>query len=244
MKQLIAGNWKMNLNAAQTVDLIEHLKAEDAADVVICPPFPYLSLARHLLVGSPIQLGAQDCQAAASGAYTGDVSAAMLVDMGCTYVILGHSERRQGHKETSELVLAKAVAAVGQGLNVIICIGETDEENKAGATEKVLLGQLKESIPQGLSARNLVIAYEPVWAIGTGRTASNEEIVAAHAFIRAQLKGLCEDPEHVKILYGGSVNAKNAAEILGLANMGGVLVGGASLKADDFNTIIRAGACE
>lgn len=245
MKQLIAGNWKMNLNTQQVVSLIQGLKASDqSADVVACPPSPYLSIAKHLFVGSHIHLGGQDCHTELSGAFTGDVSAAMLKDLGCSYVIIGHSERRHGHNETDTVVHQKATAAIGQGLKVILCIGETDDQNKAGKTNEVLASQLLESIPQGVTHNNLVIAYEPVWAIGTGRTASNDEIVQTHAYIREKLKAICEHSEQIRILYGGSVNAKNAQEILALPNVNGVLVGGASLKADDFNQIISAGSCE
>jgi triosephosphate isomerase len=241
MKQLIIGNWKMNLVSTSVVDLIEHLHVDATSpEVIICPPFPYLSLAKKTLRSPLIQLGAQDCHKAVSGAYTGDVSGAMLADLGCKYVILGHSERRQGHKETSAMVRQKAIAALVQGLKVIICIGETDGENQAGLTESILKAQLHESIPPGAVAEDLVIAYEPVWAIGTGRTATDDEIIAAHLFIRSQLEELDPTYKHVRILYGGSVNAKNASVIRALKNVDGVLVGGASLNADDFNTIIQA----
>jgi triosephosphate isomerase (TIM) len=242
MKQLIAGNWKMNLTTTAVVEMIDHLQVnESSPEVIVCPPFPYLSLSKHVLSTKPIQLGAQDCHQAQSGAFTGDVSASMLADVGCTYVVLGHSERRQGHGESSDLIHAKAKAAISQGLKVIICIGETDGENQSGLTQEVLRTQLKDSLPEGLTSENLVVAYEPVWAIGTGRTASSDEIIGAHAFIRQQLQAVCSDADNVRILYGGSVNAKNAAEILALPNVNGVLVGGASLKPDDFNEIIRSG---
>lgn len=245
MKQLIAGNWKMNLTAAKAVDLVEHLVVKGPApDVVVCPPFPYLSLIKNILVNSPIALGAQDCSGHLSGAFTGDVSVSMLQDVGCTYVIVGHSERRQGQGETSQVVHLKARSVAAQGLCAIICVGETDQENQAGLTEGVLKAQLQESIPSDLNHQNLVVAYEPVWAIGTGRVASGDEIVAAHRFIRGQLQTLGFDADKIRILYGGSVNGKNAADILALENVNGVLVGGASLKADEFNQIIRGGMCE
>lgn len=245
MKQLIAGNWKMNLNTEQSVRLIRELKVPDhSADVVVCPSFPYLASVKHLLIGSQIKLGAQDCHSETSGAYTGDVSAVMLKDIGCDYVIIGHSERRHGHDESNAIVCCKTAAAIGQGLKVILCIGETDEQNKAGITNEILSSQLVESIPQGATSQNIIIAYEPVWAIGTGRTASNEEIIKTHAFIRQELATICIHSEQMPILYGGSVNAKNAQEILSLPEVNGVLVGGASLKADDFNQIISAALCE
>jgi triosephosphate isomerase len=245
MKKLIAGNWKMNLDAAQAVQLVEQLKVDDRSpEVVVCPPFPYLSLTRHVLVGRDIRLGAQDCHQRPCGAFTGDVSANMLADVGCEYVILGHSERRKGHQETNAQIKLKMDAAIGRGLKVILCIGESAEENKAGLTEKVLWAQLKESLPEETLAENYVIAYEPIWAIGTGQTASDEAIAVIHAFIRSILKGVSEEPSSVRILYGGSVTAQNAKGILALDNVNGVLVGGASMISDDFNEIIRAGMCE
>lgn len=252
MKKLIVGNWKMNLDSARVEDLLEHLHADESSpEVVVCPPFPYLlkakgalhlQMAKGVMPETSILVGAQNCHSAESGAHTGDVSAAMLVDVGCEYVILGHSERRQGHHETSYMISDKAIAATNHGLKVIICIGETEAENAEGSTQHVLRTQLEESIPDGMSAYNMVIAYEPIWAIGTGRTAGEDDITKTHAFIRKALDGLCVDANSVRILYGGSVNAKNAKSILALPNVDGVLVGGASLKAEDFNKIIQAGA--
>lgn len=242
MKKLIVGNWKMHLGSAEVVDLAEHIHVEsNSPDVVICPPFPYLQLVGGVILDSMIMLGAQDCHSAESGAHTGDVSASMLSDVGCEYVIIGHSERRQGHHETSYMISDKAVTATNHDLKVIICVGETEAEYEEGSTERVIRAQLEESIPEGLSAYNMSIAYEPVWAIGTGRTPEMKEIQHVHAFIRKELAGLCANGDLVRILYGGSVNAKNAKSILSIPNVGGVLVGGASLKAEDFNKIIEAG---
>lgn len=239
MKQLIVGNWKMNLVSQQVIDLIEHIQPSDKAEIVVCPAFPYLSLARHVLTGSPILLGAQDCHPKEQGAYTGNVSAAMLKDMGCSYAIIGHSECRQYHQETNRLVQEKAQAALSLDLKPIICIGETDEENQNGRTEQVLTKQIQDSIPDNQTGDELVIAYEPVWAIGTGRTPTYEEIEKVHAFIRAELRKRVKDPSGVQILYGGSVKGDNADKILHCPDVNGVLVGGASLKAEEFNRIIQ-----
>lgn len=240
MKKLIVGNWKMNLNQAGAKELASRLQPSERAEVLVCPPYPYLQVVRETLGDSSIMLGAQDCSQADNGAHTGDVSAGMLADMGCEYVILGHSERRQFHHETSYGVSFKVMAARRQNLEVIVCIGETDGDNQEGYTQAVLQTQLEESLPDGLSASSLVVAYEPVWAIGTGRVPSTEEIESTHAFIREHLNGLTADFDSIRILYGGSVNGKNAKSILELPNVDGVLVGGSSLKADEFNQIIAA----
>lgn len=239
MKQLIAGNWKMNLVTNQVIQLIEQIKHHAKADILICPAFPYLSLAKHILTGSPLHLGAQDCHEKENGAYTGNVSASMIKDMGCTYVILGHSERRQFHHETNALVCEKAVMALSHGLTPIICIGETDEENQSGKTEEVLRKQIAESLAGTQTGADIVLAYEPVWAIGTGRTPSLKDIENVHNFIRKELSKKVADAGDIRILYGGSVKGDNASEILHCQNVNGVLVGGASLKADEFNKIIE-----
>ena len=246
LRPLIAGNWKMNGSRAQTEALITDLKGrlasqlDVAADLLVCPPAAYLMQAARLIEGSGIALGAQDCHTKPSGAHTGDVSAAMLADCGCRYVILGHSERRADHGESSGLVAAKAKAAHDAGLIAIVCVGETEGERDRGATLDVISSQLEGSVPADADAGNLVIAYEPVWAIGTGRTPTPEDVAAVHAHIRGLLKAWFKDGAEMRILYGGSVKPANAVELLGLANVDGALVGGASLKAADFLGIAEA----
>ena len=243
----MAGNWKMNGTGASLDELgslIDRLQASpvEGADVLVCPPVTLLFLARELLRDSGIALGAQDCNVAASGAHTGDISAEMLADAGAACVIVGHSERRAEHGETSELVAAKAKAAHRAGLTSIICIGETEAERRAGRTLEIVASQLQASLPTGASAANTIIAYEPVWAIGSGLTPSDADIAEVHGFIR---KGLAERlgetvSAQVRILYGGSVKPANAASIVAIANVNGALVGGASLTAKDFFAIISA----
>ena len=237
MKPLIAGNWKMNglSNAIAEVEaLIAKFdgSAPDDRDVLICPPVTLVAQFAAAFSDEAIQIGGQDCHANVSGAHTGDVSAQMLADVGAAYVIVGHSERRADHAETSELVQAKAAAALNAGLTPIICVGETEAERKAGRALDVVGEQLKGSLPE--TRDEFVIAYEPVWAIGTGLTPTNDDIAEVHAFIR----GLA--PDGVRILYGGSVKPSNAVEILAIKNVDGALVGGASLKADDFYPIVMA----
>jgi triosephosphate isomerase len=237
MRQLIAGNWKMNgleASLAEVMAISQALTAKPArCDVLVCPPATLISRAASK-GGSSVQFGGQDCHAEAFGAFTGDVSAEMLRDAGATAVIVGHSERRQSHGESDAVVSAKAKAAWRAGLLAIICIGETLAEREAGKAEQVCKTQLAGSVPLGAGASNTAIAYEPVWAIGTGKTPTNAEIAAMHAHIRACL----ESP--LRILYGGSVKPSNAKEILALPEVGGALVGGASLKASDFITIVEA----
>jgi triosephosphate isomerase len=240
-KQLIAGNWKMNgLNASLAeIDAVKAGLAGAQCEVSVCPPATLIAAAAKAAAGSPILIGGQDCHADASGAHTGDVSAEMIADAGGKLVIVGHSERRVDHAETDAIVRAKAEAAWRAGLTAIACIGETGDERKAGKTFAILDRQLAGSIPDGATAAKLVVAYEPVWAIGTGLTPSNDDIAAAHAHIRARLAGrFGREGDAMRILYGGSVKPANAAEILKLANVGGALVGGASLKAKDFLGII------
>jgi triosephosphate isomerase (TIM) len=240
--KLIAGNWKMNGLLADSRERAEKLvqaakgRSPLPFDMVLCPPASMIGAVAAVLKGSSIAWGGQDCHAEASGAYTGDISAPMLKDLGCAYAIVGHSERRQHHKETSEQVRAKAKAAHAAGLIAIICIGETDAERSEGKANDVVSAQLAASVPEGATPENTVIAYEPVWAIGTGKVASADDIVQIHALIRAESK------VKARILYGGSVKGSNAKEILHLANVDGVLVGGASLKADEFWTIAEAAA--
>ncbi len=247
LRPLIAGNWKMNGSRAQTEALIADLRGRaasqpDLADLLVCPPAAYLMQAAKLLDGSAIALGAQDCHTRQSGAHTGDLSAAMLVDCGCRYAILGHSERRADHGETNELVAAKAKAAHEAGLIAIVCVGETEAERDRGATLDVISAQLEGSVPADADAAGLVIAYEPVWAIGTGRTPTPEDVAAVHTHIRSLLKAWFKDGAEMRILYGGSVKASNAATLMHVAEVNGALVGGASLKGEEFWAIALAAA--
>lgn len=245
-RAIIAGNWKMNGLRADGLALVEAVKAglgaagSARAEIVICPPATLLGEIGARLAGSPIALGAQDCHPAASGAHTGDISAAMLTDLGCRYVILGHSERRANHGESDDLVRAKASAALAQGLSPIICVGETEAERDAGKALIVVATQLAESVPKGAPPERLVLAYEPVWAIGSGRTPTAAQVAEVHGFMRRELAGRVADPGQVRLLYGGSVKAGNAVELLAVADVDGALVGGASLKAGEFLAIIAA----
>lgn len=236
-KRLVAGNWKMNGLRVEATALMSELagRAKTAAagaglacELLICPPATLLAAVQEAAAGSGIALGGQDCHAAASGAFTGDISAEMLADAGCSYVILGHSERRHGHGETDAVVRQKVDAARRAGLAPILCVGETRAQRQAGEAVAVVAGQLAGSIPDTPSGDGLIVAYEPVWAIGTGLSATLDDIAAMHAAIRACLAS------DTRILYGGSVNPSNAAAILGLADVDGALVGGASLDADSF----------
>jgi len=247
-RKLVAGNWKMYGALTQNEALLNAVASGMAqmrgVDCAVCVPFPYLAQAQHLLRGSPVKWGAQDVHQADKGAYTGEVAASMLCDFGCHYVIVGHSERRSIYGETSQLVAEKFAAAQKSGLVPILCVGETLAQREDGTTEAVVAEQLDAVI--GLlgvqSLRNAVVAYEPVWAIGTGKTASPEQAQAVHAFIRQRVaghdgqvaQGLC-------ILYGGSVKASNAAELFAKPDIDGGLIGGASLVAEDFLAICRAG---
>jgi len=241
---LVAGNWKMNGLREEGVALAGALasraKTPAAADILICPPATLLSACADVLAGSAVALGAQDCHAQPKGAFTGDISAKMLTDAGCSHVILGHSERRALHGETSAQVCAKAKAALGAGLVAIICVGETEAQSDAGEGPAVVAEQLQGSVPVDGTAETIIIAYEPVWAIGTGRTPSLADIDRMHAHIRTVLSGILNDGAAVRILYGGSVKASNAAEILARPVVDGALVGGASLVADEFWAIVQA----
>ena len=243
MRKLAAGNWKMNGINASLSEVAALLKAHPApaCDMLLCPPASLLSRMADVASGTQLKLGGQDCHAEGSGAFTGDLSAAMLADAGASHMILGHSERRALHGETDALVLAKAEAALAAGLVGIICVGETERQRDAGATLDVIGAQLLGSLPTGASSTNVVIAYEPVWAIGTGRTPTLAEIADVHLFLRSRLTSrLGADAMAVRLLYGGSVKASNASEIFGVANVDGALVGGASLKAADFGAIVEA----
>lgn len=237
---LVAGNWKMHGSRQMAAELVPAIykaatEAGEGTDVVLFPPsilLPYVvGLAK-----APLKLGGQDCHGAESGAYTGDTSAAMLKEAGASYVLVGHSERRLHHDETNENVRAKARMALTAGLIPVICVGETVEQREGGITEEILERQLEESIPATGSGENIVVAYEPVWAIGTGKVATPQMIAETHHFIREHI------PTHTKILYGGSVKPSNVAEILAQEAVHGVLVGGASLTAENFCPIIEAAA--
>ncbi|ALL13466.1 triose-phosphate isomerase [Caulobacter henricii] len=244
-RPLIAGNWKMN-GLAESLDqaraVAAALDAKPAgARVAICPPATLLDRLSAALDGSSVLTGGQDCHVKTSGAHTGDIAAAMLIDAGASLVILGHSERREDHAETSALVAAKVETALTAGLEPIICVGESLAQREAGSALPVVTAQVRESLPAALAGQAFSVAYEPIWAIGTGRTATVADIEEMHAAIRAQLVELFGGHgATVPILYGGSVKPDNAAEILGAAEVGGALVGGASLKAADFLAIIAA----
>jgi triosephosphate isomerase len=245
MRKLVAGNWKMNGLRADGVALARALamRAADTApkcDLLVCPPATLLVQVGAVLAASPIALGGQDCHDAANGAHTGDIAASMLTDAGATYVILGHSERRAGHHEGDALVRAKLMAARAAGLTPIVCVGETGEERAEGAALAIIGGQMGGSLPENHGADPLVIAYEPVWAIGSGRTPTSAEIAEVHGFIRAELGKRVADAGAVRILYGGSVNARNARALLAIADVDGALVGGASLDADSFWAIAES----
>ncbi|MEN3950611.1 triose-phosphate isomerase [Iodidimonas sp. SYSU 1G8] len=245
-KPLVAGNWKMNGSVASADEakrMVEGLAALGAVhcEVAICPPFPLVGFLARVLAQGPIMVGAQDCHPKASGAHTGDVSAEMLADVGAKAVIVGHSERRQDHGESDALVAEKAQAAWRAGLTAIICVGETEAEREAGQTLDVVGAQIAGSVPGDATAANTVVAYEPVWAIGTGRTPTANDVAQVHAFLRETLVSkLGDEGKGVRLLYGGSVKPSNAVELMAVANVDGALVGGASLKADDFLGIIAA----
>jgi triosephosphate isomerase len=243
MKKLAAGNWKMNGTAAALSEVRALIAAHPApaCQMLLCPPATLVARMAEVAQGSALMVGGQDCHPKASGAHTGDISAAILKDAGATCVILGHSERRTDHGETDALVKAKAEAAIAEGLIAIVCIGETEAERDAGRTLDVIGTQLDGSIPAGATAANLVIAYEPVWAIGTGRTPTLAEIAEVHAFLRARLQSLIgAEADGVRLIYGGSVKPSNATEIFTVPHVDGALVGGASLKAADFGAIVAA----
>jgi triosephosphate isomerase (TIM) len=244
-RPLVVGNWKMNgvvASLAEAGKLKAALAAKAAGcDVLICPPATLVAALAAAMSGGTVAAGGQDCHAKPSGAHTGDVSADMLRDAGATAVIVGHSERRADHGESDSLVRAKAEAAHRAGLVAIICLGETIEQRKAGETLKVVGGQLAGSVPEGATAANTVVAYEPVWAIGTGLTPTAGDVTDVHAALRAHLaKRFGTAGASMRLLYGGSVKPSNAKELMTVANVNGALVGGASLKADDFLGIIAA----
>lgn len=247
-KPVVAGNWKMNglRNSKREVSaLVRKLKSKSfkpRCEVLVCPPATILTHLRETAKGSAVKMGAQDCHWNETGAHTGDLSAEMLKDAGAGSVIVGHSERRADHGETDRIVNAKARAAHRAGLTAIICVGESEAERKAGRTLRVVGGQLKGSLPVGANAKNTVIAYEPVWAIGTGLTPTPDDVAEVHGYIRKRASALLGDEEgaRIRILYGGSVKPGNAAELMAVDNVDGALVGGASLKAADFLGIVSA----
>lgn len=246
-RPLVAGNWKMNGLKASLEELKAMAGGYDAAlrskvDLLICPPATLVSPAAGIAAGTHISIGGQDCHAMSSGAHTGDVAAEMLADGGANYVIVGHSERRADHGESDGIVRAKAEAAHRAGLVAIVCVGETRDQREAGDTLAVVRGQINGSIPSAANAANLVIAYEPVWAIGTGLTPTTGDVAEVHAMIRQELNKLLGAAvgTGVRILYGGSVKPSNAVELLSVPDVDGALVGGASLKAADFLGIAAA----
>lgn len=237
-RKLAAGNWKMNGTRASLAE-IDQLRADHPApgcDVLICPPATLL----HAMSGKGVAVGGQDCSALAPGAHTGDIAASQLIDAGASHVILGHSERRTDHGESDADVAAKAIAAHQAGLIAVICVGETEAQRDGNETLDVIATQLAGSVPAGATAKNTVIAYEPVWAIGTGRTPTNNQIAEVHDLMRDKLSTRFADGADFTLLYGGSVKPGNAAEIFVIGNVDGALVGGASLKAADFGPIIAA----
>jgi triosephosphate isomerase len=241
MRQLIAGNWKMNGLTEEAASIVGPLlQGVDglACDLLVCPPFTQIVTVARILAGSPVAVGGQDCHVAEKGAHTGDISAPMLRDAGATFVIVGHSERRADHHESDALIQSKGRAAIAAGLTPIVCVGETEAQRVAGEQNKVVGGQLAGSLPPGFSG---VVAYEPVWAIGTGKTATEDDVAAMHRFIHDTLvRQLGEAGGAIRILYGGSVRPANAGSLLAVPHVGGALVGGASLKAEDFLGIARA----
>jgi triosephosphate isomerase len=241
MRQLIAGNWKMNGLSAEAAAIAGPLRDGTGGlvcDLLICPPFTQIVSVAKILAGSTVAVGGQDCHIKEKGAHTGDISAAMLRDAGASWVIVGHSERRADHSESDALIQAKAKAATAAGLTPIVCVGETEAQRVAGDQNKIVGGQLAGSLPAGFAG---VVAYEPVWAIGTGKTATEDDVAAMHLLIRETLvRQLGEAGNAVRILYGGSVRPANAGGLLAVPHVGGALVGGASLKAEEFLGIAKA----
>jgi triosephosphate isomerase len=244
-RSLVVGNWKMHGSRPANAALLDGLLQARpfASEVAVCVPFPFLSETAVTLAGSDLRWGAQDCSAHEQGAFTGEVSAGMLAEFGCRYVIVGHSERRALHAESDQLVADKAKAALARGVTPIVCVGETLAQREAGQTEAVVKRQLSAVIHTlGHCAGEMVVAYEPVWAIGTGLTATPEQAQAVHAVLRAQLQAATAHADAMRLLYGGSVKPDNAAALFAQPDIDGGLIGGASLKAADFVAICRAGA--
>lgn len=249
MKKLIAGNWKMNCSLDDAKGLIadiingihQHDYLRERCEFLVCPPFIYLPTIRHAALNHGLlSFGAQDCSAEDNGAYTGDISAFMLRGSECQYVICGHSERRDYHKETDLRVKEKAQKIIDNDMTAIICVGESETQREFGQALQTVLAQVEKCLPDGATAKNTVIAYEPVWAIGTGKTASNEDIAEMHNAIREKLKEKLAEGANIRILYGGSVKPENAGDILNIQNVDGALIGGASLQAESFLGIAQA----
>lgn len=249
MKKLIAGNWKMNCSLEDAKILIAdiingihvHEKLLENCEFLVCPSFIYMPTIRHAVLNHGLlSFGAQDCSDQDNGAFTGDISASMLKESGCQYVIVGHSERRQFHKESNELIKAKAAKVLENGMSAIVCIGETEGQRESGQALEVILSQLEACLPEGTDGRNVVIAYEPVWAIGTGKVATSADIAEIHTAIREKLKEKLADGANIRILYGGSVKPENAGDILNIPDVNGALIGGASLQARSFLGIAEA----
>lgn len=245
MKKLIAGNWKMNGSVSMTQDLLGEINGGidgallDKCKFLVFPPSLFVPVALKN-AGAYINVGVQDCSVHESGAYTGEISAAMIKDCGASHVLLGHSERRQYHAESDELVCAKAKAAYDHELVAVICVGETEDQRDSGKAFDVVDAQLSASVPDSATTENTIIAYEPVWAIGTGKTASGQDVAEMHSFIQEKLSERFNDSENFYILYGGSMKPENAKELLSTPNVNGGLIGGASLKAEQFLGIAKA----
>ena len=246
-RPLVAGNWKMNgrrgalAEAKAVADALAARNTQIEADILICPPSTLVMVMAEILKDAPLKIGAQDCHSAGSGAHTGDVSAEMLADAGASAIIVGHSDRRADHAETDALVRIKQEAVHRAGLTAIVCIGETNGQRQAGQTLNVVVRQLERSLSNATTAQNTIVAYEPVWAIGTGLTPTTGDVAEVHAAIRDRLIArFGDDGRAIRILYGGSVKSQNAKELMAIANVDGALVGGASLKAADFLGIIAA----
>ncbi len=250
MKKLIAGNWKMNGSLQDACELciavMDKIEKNGAAvsdcEFLICPPALHIGSLLNYLKDRPdiVKVGAQDCAAYDNGAYTGEISAAMFADIGCEYVIIGHSERRHIIGEGDEIIVKKVKKAIENGLRVILCVGETQRERDKGSAKEIVAKQLEAVKIDGINSENLVIAYEPVWAIGTGNAATVDDVKKMHAFIRAKLKEMLADSDNLRILYGGSVKVDNAAQLLNIENVNGALIGGASLDAKSFVDIAKA----
>lgn len=242
-RKMAAGNWKMNGDTGLLAELgtLATSQTAQAPQIVICPPHTLLTRATDATQDSPVEIGGQDCHTEAKGAYTGDIAASMIAETGATHVIVGHSERRDGHGESNHTVRAKAEAAWAVGLNAILCIGESEAERAGKDTLAIIGAQLQASLPDGATAANTVVAYEPIWAIGTGKVPTLDQIIETHDMLRAELtERLGAEGTEIRLLYGGSVKPTNAAEIFQADNVDGALVGGASLKAADFQPIIDA----
>ena len=246
MKKLIVANWKMNKTKASGISLVKSLSAKinrsnrSSREVVVCPPFTLISEISKILKSSKISLGGQDCSTDSFGAFTGDISSLMLKDLGCKYVIVGHSERREHHNESEKIIKNKLDLALSLGLKVILCVGEKMQERKKGNTIRIITRQLQLSISKKCNNKNTIIAYEPVWSIGSGVTPKDSEICDVHNFIKNKSSQLSIGDKPLMVLYGGSVNPKNSKNILSLQNVDGALVGGASLKLKSFLDIIRS----